>query len=313
MTRKVRNPRSSVAILLTAERRGAACQSRLIECTNAREQRTLLRWLAGERVRLPTGLRAQLEAAGVLVSRGDAPRPIWLTRTEEASWSVDVPPDDTPPVRSPWVWGADIQWGLPWPTHPAAISAPPLDARQMAARRWDEVRRAFATDGVAVMRGLLSPLRVQSLTDWYGRCKEEGRFHDPAPRVPGRRWIHNEPVAQILHKSLASRLSPEGRLVPSFNYVAWYEFGAVLPPHTDREQCAMNLSLSLAHSPPQLTAKTLVIDVNGHEHAVDLEPGDAVIYEGCRRRHWRAEVSQGGSLLVALFAFVGASFSGSRD
>ncbi len=57
---------------------------------------------------------------------------------------------------------------------------------------------------------------------------------------------------------------------PSYNFLVQYLPGTFLPPHLDRKECQMNLSLSIY-------GKSL-FEINGLEYF--LEPGDAILYSG---------------------------------
>jgi hypothetical protein len=103
-----------------------------------------------------------------------------------------------------------------------------------------------------------------------------------------------------------------GPVKPSYSFLAVYERGAVLRRHTDREQCAWNLSVALGSEPhlPVDRQWPLHIETASGRHAVRLGPGDAVVYSGSDSPHWRDELQSIDSVTVAFCHFVDAAYEG---
>lgn len=88
------------------------------------------------------------------------------------------------------------------------------------------------------------------------------------------------------------------RLVPTYCYGRLYERGDVLRPHRDRAaaEVVANIHLGYRGGPPP----PLVFGSAGAATAVELRPGDAVVFLGTELEHWR-EPYQGedfGQLLL---------------
>ena len=76
------------------------------------------------------------------------------------------------------------------------------------------------------------------------------------------------------------------RLYETYYYDRFYFPGQELKKHIDRPACEISVTVHIdtnikEHWP------ILVKNVNGENISVVLEPGDAMIYKGCERPHWR--------------------------
>lgn len=75
------------------------------------------------------------------------------------------------------------------------------------------------------------------------------------------------------------------KLFPTYSYFRVYHNGDVLTKHTDRQSCEISLSLCLGYQ----GEKPWPLMVEGPEgsSAVELAPGDALLYRGIECPHWR--------------------------
>ena len=89
-------------------------------------------------------------------------------------------------------------------------------------------------------------------------------------------------------------------LLPTYCYARAYRHGCVLPRHRDRNACEVSMSLNLGGD---AVWPIFVQRPNGEEVAVNLAPGDALMYLGTATDHWR-EAFQGNSCTQAFFHYV---------
>ncbi len=74
------------------------------------------------------------------------------------------------------------------------------------------------------------------------------------------------------------------RVLPTYTYARLYGHGDVLADHVDRDACELSLTLNLdADEPWPIWLKT----PTGDTVAVRQQPGDALMYLGCKTPHWR--------------------------
>jgi hypothetical protein len=74
-------------------------------------------------------------------------------------------------------------------------------------------------------------------------------------------------------------------LVPTYTYARLYQHKEVLQYHTDRDSCEYSTTLCLGGDPWPI----FIEDLDGNSSQVDLEPGDMIVYSGCKLPHWREQ------------------------
>ena len=101
------------------------------------------------------------------------------------------------------------------------------------------------------MPGLVPAFHLGALRRYYRYHTRVGSFPLGDDQVSRRYIAHNEAVAHFLHAQLADAVSDVAQtmLVPSYAYLAAYESGSELSPHTDREQCEYTVTLCVDATP----------------------------------------------------------------
>ena len=97
----------------------------------------------------------------------------------------------------------------------------------------------------------------------------------------------------------AMELVTDRKLTPTYAYFRIYRQGDLCHVHRDREACEHSLSLTLAYGDdkvwpfdvgqlPVVQAKPFADDFGGEAFStLEMQPGDAVLYQGVTRRHGR--------------------------
>lgn len=190
--------------------------------------------------------------------------------------------------------------GIPTETHSAfnddAVEAAKSDVRRL---------------GLAVLKQVVPRVSLVGFKNYFKSLHEKGAFL-PDPSTPGRTCLHNEPITRMCHKGFGNLV---GRIVgesvkPSYSFLAWYGNGTSLPVHTDREQCAWNISLVYddGGNPWPIYIRTANLD-----HCVALSAGDAVLFRGAEMPHWRNRLVESTHHIICFFHFVSRDFNGSLD
>lgn len=180
--------------------------------------------------------------------------------------------------------------------------------------RRQALQTQLAAADFCVIPGLLNPLQISAARHYLRRVYAEGYLMDGDPFVSHRFGMHNEPLCRFLHQQFYPVISEitQTPLKPSYCYFAMYHSGARLPRHTDREQCAWNVSLVLDTEPEQARehAWPIYLELPHGVEEVRLEMGDAILYRGSRYPHWRNPLASGVKVSVCFFHFVDADFDG---
>jgi hypothetical protein len=244
----------------------------------------------------------------VRVEHADIPLPSMLSfNPGERGFLLRLLPGCEPP---------EISFGLADALAIAGILVDPdVDARRRAA--WlpvlAEARERLKRDRYAVVRGVVPPLQLAALRRYYRELVAEGYVALGDEQVPLRHHAHNEPLARMLHQSLAGFVGYVAgeRVKPSYVYFASYLAGSVLAPHRDREQCEISVSLQVDFSPEPADTTPWPILVEGRPIALGL--GDALVYRGRELTHARDALPEGHASASLFFHYVPEGFTGPLD
>jgi alkylated DNA repair dioxygenase AlkB len=193
-----------------------------------------------------------------------------------------------------------------------------VDEQAIAAAR-DRLGAAvarFARHGYAVLPRLLPPLQVAALRSYYRDLVAEGYVAPRDTQVPLRSAQHNEPLMQYYHHQLLDlfRTVTDQPIKPSYGYFISYRRGAALDKHRDREQCKFSASLLIdyeaAASDDASWPLYLELPATGEQVAVELMPGDCVLFSGGVQPHYRHALRAERSTSLLLH-YVDEAFSGS--
>lgn len=73
-------------------------------------------------------------------------------------------------------------------------------------------------------------------------------------------------------------------VLPTYCYSRIYKHGEILVRHRDRDACEISLTLNLFQD---VEWPIYIQKPNNEEVALNLKPGDAMLYLGCDAEHWR--------------------------
>jgi hypothetical protein len=145
----------------------------------------------------------------------------------------------------------------------------------------------FERQGHLVVGNLVPRPMTELLWAHAHRLLESGALKLGDRAVPGTPFAYGDPLLDRLLEQLRPRIEAAvgRRLHPTFSYLRMYKHGDVLRRHRDRPACEFSASLNIGQTP----AGTWPLRLQGRTgpRAVDLRPGDALIYLGCELRHWR--------------------------
>ncbi|MEO6501530.1 MAG: hypothetical protein ABIQ09_06420 [Jatrophihabitantaceae bacterium] len=193
-------------------------------------------------------------------------------------------------------------------TDPAAGGSPD----QPRAHQLGKAAAHFEAYSYAAVSCLAPPAHVVALGDYQRALIGSGQAPLGDAQCQRRYGMHNEPIARFfLHQLRAAVARIVGRPVtPAYTYSVTYEAGAVLAPHTDREQCEYTLSL-LIDATGDGEPWPLWLEADGEPVAVRQRPGDALLFAGRRLRHWRDRLPDGRTSTSLLLHYVDEAFTGS--
>lgn len=147
----------------------------------------------------------------------------------------------------------------------------------------------FETQGYAVLRSVLSE-EICTLAEEYALMQQLTQPNFGAISRTNRFKVHSG-YSDLLMESLLIKLQPrfedflQQTLVPTYSMYRIYRPGSELRQHIDRESCEISASLNLA---------VKAIDpwpIFMRSNPVELQTGDAVLYEGMKVPHSRERMT----------------------
>jgi hypothetical protein len=185
--------------------------------------------------------------------------------------------------------------------------------------RLARARRELQADRHTVLRHVIPPLEIAALRQYYRDAIAQGFFEASDAEWPNRSFSSRDGIAQFFHAQLTGLVSEivGAQLKPSFQFFASYREGAELPPHRDREQCELAMSILLDFSPEPVDASPWPLFVQP-PHRDTPAPiaqgiGDAVLYYGREVRHHRETLKNSDYSSSWFFFYVHENFQGSLD
>jgi hypothetical protein len=240
----------------------------------------------------------------------DALQPFWLGH-EFRSLLSGAQPGDPAPTLSPQVRQTLMMANVLVPDGYAPCRR----------QQWDEIVSVttpqFRSQGYAPVGCLIHPFHISALRRYYRHQLRTGKLHLGDTQSPLRYTAYNDPVARFFHQQLTAAVAAfAGEAVkPSYVYVASYQPGAILPKHTDREQCEFSVTLSLDYAPEPRCATPWPIHLHKNSGKVTVFQalGDALLYRGCQLPHSRDPLPEGHTSTSIFFHYVREGFKGSLD
>lgn len=100
----------------------------------------------------------------------------------------------------------------------------------------------------------------------------------------GETGIYADPLTEsfLIEKMPIIEKESNSKLLPTYSFFRMYTMFSSLEKHTDRPSCEVSVTVMVGSS-----GEEWPIYMSGTP--VNLNPGDAVIYFGCKTPHWRNE------------------------
>jgi hypothetical protein len=113
-------------------------------------------------------------------------------------------------------------------------------------------------------------------------------------QVPGAHALYSDYLMEsllLLLKPVAEKHS-ELELIPTYSYYRIYNPGDILHPHRDRPSCEISLSVTLGFRYNDVS-DNYRWPIFMENNPIVVEQGDAILYKGCEKEHWRDSLKAG--------------------
>lgn len=122
-------------------------------------------------------------------------------------------------------------------------------------------------------------------------------------QVEGSIGFYKNPLFEQLLTDLLPEIERHTgyQLYKTYSYGRVYHLGEELAAHKDRKACEITVSLCLGTE--DRTWPIWIHDRENKDHAIEIEPGDALIFKGVELKHWR-EPNTFGDCVYAFLHYV---------
>jgi hypothetical protein len=220
--------------------------------------------------------------------------------------------------------GQPLQRALPphveWVLTRAEILVSPGQG-QRRRQQWHAAARrsasGFVDRGYVALPALVPAFHLGALRRYYRYHTRTGSFAQGDDQVARRYVAHNEAVASFVHAQLIDAVSDVAQtmLNPSYVYLAAYESGSELAPHTDRPQCEYTVTLCVDATPEPRAQSPwpIKLDVAEGTLAVWQFLGDGLLFRGRYLTHHRDPLPAGHTSTSLLLHYVDETFDGTLN
>ncbi|ABC63911.1 hypothetical protein [Erythrobacter litoralis] len=196
--------------------------------------------------------------------------------------------------------------------------APLVEAEPICDLSWPESLAELRHQAFVEVPPILQSENLNLVRDWYGLLHDDewSRFEQGRE---GRRGIHGDPVGVAIMRELCPRISElfEQDLQPSYAFAVQYHGGNDLPPHTDREQCEITVSLLIEHfsdEPREPAAWPIILHPGTTgELRIEQPVAGGVAFKGREMEHARLPLPAGETARYLFLHYVDADFAGPLD
>jgi len=145
-------------------------------------------------------------------------------------------------------------------------------------------------NGFVIVKNFIDLEFATFLQKYFSILNDGGYLKFGDPDVPLSPCIHGDPAFDclMLKKMPYVEKLVNKTLTPQYSYSRIYQPKSILGKHTDRNSCEYSVTLSLGGDYDSLWP-IYIEDYNSNIHCVELDVGDAMIYDGVRCEHWRDE------------------------
>ena len=128
--------------------------------------------------------------------------------------------------------------------------------------------------------------------------RQEPHYDKNETQVPGSFSVYNNPKYREIHRLVRRVVQNilEIDLHPTYFYERFYYAGQELKRHSDRPACEISVTLQISTNLKE-PWDIWFQKPDGEETSIKMKSGDAVIYKGCEREHWRFPMKSNYNIL----------------
>jgi len=147
----------------------------------------------------------------------------------------------------------------------------------------------FKKNGYCVVKSVVDK-ELRDFVTQYALFDEMQNFTPDTSQVVGAHAKYGDPAMETMLLHLHSTMEENTGLLlhPTYSFYRVYRNGDELVKHSDRESCEISCTLCFNY---EFAQEDFNWPIFINDNAVNLEPGDMVIYRGCDLIHWREKLT----------------------
>lgn len=150
----------------------------------------------------------------------------------------------------------------------------------------NKLQKQYREAGYCVLPAAIAPESMLAVHDYALMQRQHPDFYNTEPITSSL-----DRYADVMAESLLLELQEPieaatgKQLFPSYSWLRIYYPGSELPKHIDRKSCEVSASITVGYDAD--AQWPLFVHSQGRDIAIELEPGDLLVYDGSDVPHWR--------------------------
>jgi len=174
----------------------------------------------------------------------------------------------------------------------------------------------FKENGCIKLDSFLDEQTTNTFAAYFTNKVRRGEWTSSSKDIWSKWAYYADPLAEVLLAGAKNRVAEilDLQLEPTYTYARIYQENEDLPPHKDRDSCEISLTISIAYVGEVWPFWVQYKDKDPMKFM--LNPGDAVLYQGCEASHWRHVLPVGASAMQIMLHYVdknGSNLSNKLD
>ncbi len=150
----------------------------------------------------------------------------------------------------------------------------------------EKYQQQYRDAGYCVLREAVPARSMKILHDYALMQRQHPDFYNTEP-ITSSLDRYADVMAESLLLELQARIEAATgkQLFPSYSWLRIYYPGSELPKHIDRKSCEVSASITVGFDADRQWP--LFVHSQGEDLAIELAPGDLLVYDGSDVPHWR--------------------------
>jgi len=161
----------------------------------------------------------------------------------------------------------------------------------------------FIDKGYVYIPNLLDEDSTELVSSYFDNKVARGEIREDSDGTT-KITYYADPLTEVLLKRMVPFVENTigEEVFPTYSYFRIYQPKEILSKHTDRPSCEISMTVSIAKVG---STSRVYMQAEGREaSSFSLSVGDAVLYEGCKIKHWREPLEDNQLVVQCMLHYV---------